>query len=282
MSMMCPPHSVKMVSTPSFLRALATRWPPETMLGSALLRARVSWAVACVDLTACAVAMKTSLALPDETSVQMIGVARDMLGKAERVLAHQGLGPLGFAPFEGLDDVHMIADRSIGAVVFADRLAADHPHVGEQVLGEIDQHLVVTHLDDGLVKADVDLGIFVEPGVNPAVREGGEHRPQSRDLLVRGVAGDQPRGHALQGRPGGDHLDHFPLGLAHHIDAAPRNRTHEPLALELRHGFANRGAADAEILGEPALVEAHLALALVDVKRYDDVAQGAVGAIRKR
>src|SRR6516225_9593151 len=248
MSMMCPPHSVKMVSTPSFLRALATRWPPETTLGSALLRARVSWAVASVDLTACAVAMKTSLALPDESSVQMIGVARGMLGKAERVLAHQSLGPLGLAPFEGLDDVHMVADRPIGAVVLADRLAADHPHMGEQILGEIDQHLVVAHLDDGLMEADVDLGIFVELGVNLAVRKGGEHRPQARDPLIGGMPGDEPCGHALQGRPGGDHLDHFPFGLAHHVDAATRNRPHKTLTLELGHGFAHRGAADAEIL----------------------------------
>src|ERR1700757_4612069 len=255
MSIMCPPHSVKIVSTPSFLRALATRCPPETMSGSALLRANVSWAVASVDLTACAIAMKTSLALPDGTSVQMIGVARDMLGKAERVLAHQGLGPLGLTPFEGLDDVRMVADRPIGAVVLADRLAADHPHVGEQILGEIDQHLVVAHLDDGLVEADVDLGIFVELGVNLAVRESGEHHPQARDLLIGGMPGDEPRGHALQGRPGGDHLDHFPLGLAYHVDAATRNRPHKALTLELRHGLAHRGAADAEILGQPAFVE---------------------------
>ena len=32
MSMMWPPHSVKIVSTPSFLSARATRWPPEMTL----------------------------------------------------------------------------------------------------------------------------------------------------------------------------------------------------------------------------------------------------------
>src|SRR5438270_1956125 len=45
MSMMWPPQSVKMVSTPSFFRALATRWPPEMTLVSRLLRLSVSSAV---------------------------------------------------------------------------------------------------------------------------------------------------------------------------------------------------------------------------------------------
>src|SRR5271165_984730 len=45
MSMMWPPQSVKIVSTPSFLSALATRWPPEITLASRLLRCRVSSAV---------------------------------------------------------------------------------------------------------------------------------------------------------------------------------------------------------------------------------------------
>src|SRR3954451_24258359 len=34
MSMMCPPHKVKMVSTPSALRAFATRWPPDISAGA--------------------------------------------------------------------------------------------------------------------------------------------------------------------------------------------------------------------------------------------------------
>src|SRR6516162_9067529 len=45
MSMMWPPQSVKIVSTPSFFSALATRWPPETTSASRLLRLSVSSAV---------------------------------------------------------------------------------------------------------------------------------------------------------------------------------------------------------------------------------------------
>ena len=88
-----------------------------------------------------------------------------------------------------------------------------------------------------------------------AVLEGREHAAQRRDLVVAGVLGDQARRHAFERRPGGDHLDHLALGLAHHIDAAARHRAHEALALELRHRLAHRRAADAEILRELALVE---------------------------
>src|ERR1019366_2386926 len=45
MSMIWPPQSVKIVSTPSFLSALATRWPPETTLLSRSFCFSVSSAV---------------------------------------------------------------------------------------------------------------------------------------------------------------------------------------------------------------------------------------------
>ena len=45
------------------------------------------------------------------------------------------------------------------------------------------------------------------------------------------------------------------LGLAHHIDAAPGHRAHEPFALQLRHRLAHRRTADAEVLRQAALVE---------------------------
>src|SRR5579872_5455281 len=48
--MMCPPHSVKMVSTPSFFSAFATRCPPETTPASRLFFCRVSSAVVVAGL----------------------------------------------------------------------------------------------------------------------------------------------------------------------------------------------------------------------------------------
>src|ERR1019366_10507768 len=62
MSMIWPPHSVKIVSTPSFLSALATRWPPETRAASLLFGRSVSSAV--VAIGAGADAVLTAFMLP--------------------------------------------------------------------------------------------------------------------------------------------------------------------------------------------------------------------------
>src|SRR6188474_245447 len=125
------------------------------------LKPSVSSSSASGFLSAAASAMVSS----GKGSVKIIGVLGDVLGEAERMLAHQVLGALGVARLDRLDDVHVIVDRAVDAVVLADRLAADHAHVGEQVLGELDQHLVARELDNGLVEGDVDFRILVEPGV---------------------------------------------------------------------------------------------------------------------
>src|SRR5262249_43179677 len=78
-------------------------------------------------------------------------------------------------------------------------------------------------------------------------------------------------------RPGGDHLDHLALGLAHYIGTATRHRAHKALALELRHRLTHRRAADAEVLGQAALVEAHLRALPIDVKRDDDTLERRIG-----
>src|SRR6185437_5597773 len=46
-------------------------------------------------------------------SVQVIGIALDVLGKAERVIAHQLFRAVGRTRFKCFDDVHMITDRAI-------------------------------------------------------------------------------------------------------------------------------------------------------------------------
>ena len=76
-------------------------------------------------------------------SVQIVGISCHVLGKAERMVTHQFFGAIGVARFQRFDDVHVIADRAIGAVLLDDGLAADHAHVREKVFGEIDQHIVV-------------------------------------------------------------------------------------------------------------------------------------------
>ena len=112
------------------------------------------------------------------------------------------------------------------------------------------------------MELDVDLGIFVELARAASPFSNFANILRSvRDFVVVRVLRDQARRHALERGPGGDHLDHLLLGLAHHIDAAARHRAHEALALELRHRLAHRRAADAEILRELALVEPDLAAA---------------------
>src|ERR1043166_2985886 len=63
------------------------------------------------------------------------------------------------------------------------------------------------------------------------------------------------------------------------LSSAARDRADEPFALELGHGLAHRGAADAEVLRELALIEPHVTRLVVDVERYDHVAQRRIGAV---
>src|SRR5271155_5582018 len=78
--------------------------------------------------------------LPDVDFVEIIGVPRDVIGEPQRVIANELLGAGSVARLESLDDVHVVADRAVDAVLLADGLAPDHPHVGEQIGREIDQH----------------------------------------------------------------------------------------------------------------------------------------------
>src|SRR5262249_42924402 len=109
-----------------------------------------------------------------------------------------------------------------------------------------------------------------EPRVQLAILEFGEHGAQRRDVLIAGLLGDQARRHAFERRPGGDHLDHLALGLAHYIDTAPRHRAHKALALELRHRLTHRGAADAEGWGRGACAEPPPRARPKDARREDD------------
>src|SRR3984893_504356 len=70
MSMMCPPHRVKIVSTPSFFSALATRCPPEMTLASRLFRLSVSSAVVVALLSVVLVAVSSM-----DTSIQQLSAA---------------------------------------------------------------------------------------------------------------------------------------------------------------------------------------------------------------
>ena len=66
------------------------------------------------------------------------------------------------ACFQCFNDVHVVAYRTVGAVLFTDRLAPDHAHVREKIFGEVDQDVVAAKFDDRLVEFDVDVGIFIK------------------------------------------------------------------------------------------------------------------------
>src|SRR5664279_6238949 len=53
-------------------------------------------------------------------SVQIVGKARHVVGEAERVVAHQFIGAIGGARFQSFDDVDVVADRTVGAILLAD------------------------------------------------------------------------------------------------------------------------------------------------------------------
>src|SRR6267154_885738 len=144
-----------------------TRWKPSvsSCCGSALFAS-----------TLCAVAV---IPLPPNMSlIEIGGMTRDMLGKAERMAAHKVFGACRVARFDRLDDVHVVADRAGGAIALSDRLHPDHPHMRKQIFGERNQYAVAAHANDGLVKFDIHFGIFVEPRMQLAVLEFREHTTQ--------------------------------------------------------------------------------------------------------
>src|SRR5271170_456703 len=138
-----------MVVSPLSLSASMRRWKP-----SVSSRSGAGASVpAGFDVLTAASAMG---GLPDVVLVEIIGVPGDVVGEPQRMVAHELLGARGVARLDRLDDVHMVADRAVDAVLLADGLAPDHPHMGEQILGQIYQHGVAAHADDGLVEADID------------------------------------------------------------------------------------------------------------------------------
>src|SRR3989304_3928098 len=123
MSMMWPPHSVKIASIPSFFSALATRWPPEMVSAGSSVGRSFFAASAMFILQSCGSA---------PGSIEIVDVPLDMRGEVERVLADQPLGQLGVARLQRLDDVHVVDDRAPRPVLFRDRAHAGGADVGEQ------------------------------------------------------------------------------------------------------------------------------------------------------
>src|SRR5687767_13488435 len=154
LSMMWPPQRVKLTSTPSCLRALATRCPPG--LGSA--------GALCSTTFTARSAILSSLRGPSRPlrSIQMNAVRLHMRGEVERVLPDQALGAVDVARLQRLDDGHVILDRALRPVVLGNGDLADGAHMDEQVLRQVGDQLALAQADDRGVERDVGLGIFLE------------------------------------------------------------------------------------------------------------------------
>src|SRR6516225_2778157 len=150
-----------------------------------------------------------------------------------------------------------------------------------QTIVQLSRNTALIRLADGLVKFDIDLRIFVQMSADFAILESGEHAAQRRDLLVAGVLRNQPCRHAFERGPGGNQLDDFALGFAHHIDAAARHRADKALALELCYGLAHRRAADAELFRKAAFVKADFVAAAIRVHADDRRFQCQIGFVFK-
>jgi hypothetical protein len=111
------------------------------------------------------------------------------------------------------------------------------------------------------------------------VLERREQLAQGGDPLVACVLGGEARRHALQGRPDRDHLQYFLLGLFGDVNAAPRDDGDQAFLLQACNGFADRGPADAQLLGELPFVQLEFGRLVVDVHRGDGLLQHVVDVI---
>jgi hypothetical protein len=97
------------------------------------------------------------------------------------------------------------------------------------------------------VEFDVDLGIFVDMGAHLFLAELRQHLAQRADLGVARAARGEARRHALERRPGDDHLEDLAHGLAYDHDALARQDADQALLLKPRQCLADRRAADAQL-----------------------------------
>ncbi len=204
-------------------------------------------------------------------------VTLDVSGQVEGVIANEPFGEFRVPRLEGLDDLHVVDDRALEAMVLTDGAVPDRPHMDEEILGEPLEDVRMCHVDDGLMEGQVRFRVFVDMRAALAILKCREDAPQRRDLVVVGVKCDEPRGHAFERRPGLHDLDDLALALPYDEDAAPRNRAHQTLVLEPRHRLADGRAADSEVRGELALVEPDLVVDVVDVHLRDCLAQRRIG-----
>ncbi len=103
-------------------------------------------------------------------------------------------------------DVAVRSVRPIGQLTIA-------AHMQQNIVGHIDQHRRLAERDQCLVESDIRFRIFLNVVLRQTVlAEVLEEVAQRRDILLACGGRDQTRGHALQRRPGADHVDDLDLG----------------------------------------------------------------------
>ena len=181
-----------------------------------------------------------------------------MPGQTERVVPDQALCQIGILLQRG-DDVHMVGDGTLRAIVLAHGYGAHRPHMDEQVVGELATSGRSADANDRLVKRHVGLGVFGDDGrrVFLELRASGGQSAASRPRLPASRA-MRAAMLSIAAQTVIISID-FSLRLAHDEDAATRDGADEALLLQHPQRFADRRAADAEIFTELPLVQADFA-----------------------
>src|SRR5579871_3585890 len=99
---------------PLSFNASITRWKPS---------------VSSLSPAGCVLSSVADIRLPPLGLVEIIGVLRHVLGQPQRVLASQLFRAIGIARFQRLDDVHVVVNRTMRAVLLTNGLPANHPHM---------------------------------------------------------------------------------------------------------------------------------------------------------
>src|SRR6202035_2319890 len=100
---------------------------------------------------------------------QFLAMRLDIGGKAESVVARALLRQFGVALLEGVNDGHVLGQRSGGAVHASDRQLPIAADVQQDIVGHVDQYRRLGKRDQRLVKGDVGLGIFRDVVLRQAI-----------------------------------------------------------------------------------------------------------------
>src|SRR4051794_25177029 len=193
------------------------------------------------------------------------------------MVARQALCAFRVPGLQGVDDPHVILQRTLGPVHLENRAVTDRFQVQRQIFRHGGKGFRPAEADQSLVKGDVGRGVFIEMIEQLMVlAEALKKGAQRSDAIIARMKCDQTRRHAFERGPNLDHLDDLALRPAHHHDASTRGYSNETLLLEHGHGFADRGSADSKTFRQFAFIQHHRSGRPIDVHVGDGLLQGGV------